>query len=49
MRKGKKYDAVAAVRKVREKLSVKYWDRPDLLLKDLKAAMQKYHSEMQGR
>ncbi|WP_188316222.1 hypothetical protein [Chitinophaga agrisoli] len=49
MKKAKKYDAVAEVRKVREKLSVKYWENPDLLLRDLKAARQRYHSEMQAR
>jgi len=44
MKKSKKYDAVAAVRQVREKLSVKYFEHPQLLLKDLKAARDKYNA-----
>jgi len=46
MKKSKKYDAVAAVRQTRERLSVKYWEQPDLLLKDLKAVREKYNIEM---
>jgi protein-disulfide isomerase len=49
MKKTKKYDAVAEVRKIREKLSVKYWKRPDLLFRDLKAASEQYHQEAQAR
>lgn len=43
--KRKKYDAVAEVRKIREALSLKYWGHPDLLLKDLKEAREKFHLE----
>ncbi|NLR58875.1 hypothetical protein HGH93_12235 [Chitinophaga polysaccharea] len=49
MKKAKKYDAVAEVRKIREKLSVKYWKHPDLLFRDLKAASDSYHSEAKAR
>jgi len=42
MKKSKKYDAVAEVRKIREKLSLKYWGNTDLLLQDLKAIRKKY-------
>lgn len=45
MRKEKKYDAVAEARKIREKLSVKYWKNQGLLFKDLKAAREKYSIE----
>lgn len=42
MKKSKEYDAVAEVRRIREKLSLKYWGNTDLLLKDLKAIRKKY-------
>ncbi|WP_343704480.1 hypothetical protein [Chitinophaga sp.] len=42
MKKAKKYDAVQEVREIREKLSVKYFDNPDKLLEDLKAARKKF-------
>lgn len=45
MKKSKKYDAVAEVRKIREQLSLKYWGHTDLLLKDLKAIRKKYKAE----
>lgn len=48
MKKGKKYDAVAAVRQIREKLSVKYFEHPQLLLKDLKAVREKYNTAMRA-
>ncbi|WP_158563355.1 hypothetical protein [Chitinophaga silvatica] len=43
MKKTKKYDAVAEVRKIREELSLKYWGRHELLLKDLKEARMAFH------
>ncbi|CAL1518567.1 hypothetical protein [Chitinophaga sp. MM2321] len=46
MKKGKKYDAVAEVRKIREELSLKYWGHPDLLLKDLKAVRERYSQRL---
>lgn len=48
MKKSKKYDAVAEVRKIREELSLKYWGHPDLLLKDLKEAREKFHLEQKA-
>ncbi|PSL44144.1 hypothetical protein CLV51_1069 [Chitinophaga niastensis] len=42
MKKSKKYDAVAEVRKIREELSLKYWGHTELLLKDLKAVRERY-------
>jgi len=45
MKKIKKYDAVADARKIRERLSVKYWNNQDLLFKDLKAAREKFNTE----
>jgi len=45
MKKIKRYDAVADARKIREKLSVKYWNNQDLLFKDLKAARAKFNTE----
>ncbi|SJZ83120.1 hypothetical protein SAMN04488128_1011769 [Chitinophaga eiseniae] len=45
MKKRKKYDAVAEVRKIREEMSVKYFGNHDLLLKDLKTAWKEFHLE----
>ncbi|TWF39569.1 hypothetical protein FHW36_1056 [Chitinophaga polysaccharea] len=42
MKKNKSYDAVAEARKIKEKLSVKYWGHPDQLMKDLKAVRKRY-------
>ncbi len=42
MKKDKKYDAVKEVRKVREKLSEKYWNKPDELKAVLEAAREKF-------
>ncbi|NML40428.1 hypothetical protein HHL17_24740 [Chitinophaga sp. G-6-1-13] len=42
MKKTKKYDAVAEVRKIRDKMSRKYRNNPDLLLKDLKKASEEF-------
>lgn len=46
MKKSKKYDAVAEVRKIREELSLKYWGNPDLLFKDLKAVRKRYNQRL---
>lgn len=45
MKKTKKYDAVAEVRKIREELRLKYRHNPDLLLADLKTAWKEFHIE----
>lgn len=42
MKKGKKYDAVQDAREIKEKLSLKYWDKPEELVKALKAARDKF-------
>jgi hypothetical protein len=43
MKKEKRYDAVAEVRKIREKNSLKYWNKPELRLKHLAAFMKEYN------
>ncbi|HVI49199.1 MAG TPA: hypothetical protein VM802_30305 [Chitinophaga sp.] len=45
----KKYDAVAEVRKIRDELSVKYWNNPELLSRDLKEASDWYHNKVKVR
>ena len=42
MKKDKKYDAVEEARKIREKLSIKYWNHTDQLKKDLEVVRKKY-------
>lgn len=44
MKKTKQYDAVAAVRKTRRKLSKQYWNNPVLFKQDLKAESEKFYS-----
>ena len=39
----KNYDAVKEAREIKEKLSEKYWNNPELLLKDLKLIRKKYN------
>ncbi|MCW3117635.1 MAG: hypothetical protein JWM28_1717 [Chitinophagaceae bacterium] len=46
MEKNKKFDAVQFMRNVREKLSEKYWKRPDILKKDMQAIREKYNLQM---
>ncbi|NML40429.1 hypothetical protein HHL17_24745 [Chitinophaga sp. G-6-1-13] len=48
MKKAKKYDALAEVRKVRDELSVKYRNNPELLFRDLKAARERFHAEAEA-
>ena len=43
MTKNKKYDAVKAMREIREKLSEKYWQRPERLKKDMETIRKKYN------
>jgi hypothetical protein len=37
------FDAVQAMRDIREKLSEKYWKHPDILKKEMEAIREKYH------
>ncbi|WP_299176546.1 hypothetical protein [uncultured Chryseobacterium sp.] len=43
MKKNKPYDAVKEARKIKEKLSLKYYGNFDLLMKDLKEATERYN------
>ncbi|MBV8251345.1 MAG: hypothetical protein JO154_01960 [Chitinophaga sp.] len=45
MNKQKPYDCVAEVRKIREAMSLKYYGNTELLLKDLKAARERFNAE----
>ena len=42
MKTSKPYDAVKAMREIREKLSEKYWKHPDLLKQEMEAIRKKY-------
>lgn len=42
MKTNKQYDAVKAMREIREKLSEKYWKHPDILKQDMEATRKKY-------
>jgi hypothetical protein len=42
MEKNKNFDAVKMMREIREKLSEKYWKRPDILKDEMKAIREKY-------
>lgn len=42
MKKAKPYDAVKEARKIKEKLSLKYYGNFELLMKDLKEATERY-------
>lgn len=39
-------DAVKMMREIREKLSEKYWKRPDILKKELEEIRKKYHFKL---
>ena len=39
-------DAVQMMREIREKLSEKYWKRPDILKKEMKEIRKKYHFKL---
>ncbi|MEK7263240.1 MAG: hypothetical protein AAB071_01870 [Bacteroidota bacterium] len=43
MKKNKEFDAVQEMRKIREKLSIKYWKHPDILKKEMEAIRKKYN------
>jgi hypothetical protein len=38
----KEFDAVAMMRKAREQLSLKYWQRPEVLKQDMEEIHKKY-------
>ena len=42
MKTSKQYDAVQAMREIREKLSEKYWKHPDLLKQEMEVIQKKY-------
>jgi hypothetical protein len=42
----KPFDAVQMMRDIREKLSEKYWQRPDILKKEMEEIRQKYHLDI---
>jgi hypothetical protein len=44
--KEKDYDAVKEMREIREKLSLKYWKHPDVLMKDMQAIREKYNLQI---
>ena len=39
-------DAVKMMREIREKLSEKYWKRPDILKKEMEEIRKKYHFKL---
>mgnify|MGYP001562457181 FL=1 len=47
MKKDKKFDAVQMMRDIREKLSQKYWNHPDILKKEMEAIRKKYNIQPQ--
>jgi len=44
MKKKKPYNAVEEVRKIRERNSLKYWGKPELLFHDLRKAREKFYA-----
>jgi hypothetical protein len=40
--KNKEFDAVKMMREIRERLSEKYWNHPDLLKKEMEIIRKKY-------
>lgn len=47
MNKEKQLDAVQMMREIREKLSERYWKRPDLLKKEMELIRQKYQPKIE--
>jgi hypothetical protein len=43
MKQTKNFDAVEMMRDIREKLSAKYWQKPDVLKKEMKNIQKKYN------
>jgi hypothetical protein len=48
MNKNKTFDAVQAMREIREKLSEKYWKQPEILKKEMKVIREKYNLKVQA-
>lgn len=46
MKKPKKYDAVAEVRKIRDELGPKYWNDREFMYADLKRASEEFHRKV---
>lgn len=42
MKQHKKFDAVQMMREIREKLSEKYWQKPNVLKKEMETIRKKY-------
>lgn len=42
MEQNKTFDAVKTMREIREKLSEKYWKRPDILKQEMQKIREKY-------
>jgi hypothetical protein len=45
MKKQKEFDAVKMMREIREKLSIRYWKKPELLKKEMEAVRKEYLSK----
>ena len=43
MKQNKTFDAVKAMREIRDKLSEKYWNHPDILKKEMHEIREKYN------
>jgi len=46
METNKKFDAVKMMREIREKLSEKYWNHPDILKQEMEAIREKYNLKL---
>lgn len=47
MKNGKEFDAVQMMRDIRERLSVRYWNHPEILKQEMKAVREKYKAKGQ--
>ena len=48
MEQNKTFDAVKMMREIREKLSEKYWNHPDILKKEMQEIREKYNLKITG-
>ncbi len=46
MKQNKTFDAVKAMREIRENLSEKYWKHPDILKKEMQEIREKYNLKL---
>ena len=46
MKTNKQFDAVKMMRNIREKLSEKYWENPDILKQEMEAIRKKYNLQV---